>query len=245
MKVLFSLIGVSILFVGLSIYLGEYHFGIYFEEYQHKTEDSSVSKGNTPPEQPEIISPPTPVVRPDETILTIGEDLTPIYEGEEAINWLVNFLNDSVNDHQFYFQLVTQDIKYLNATNSTFAIRKFHCGGVCATGAWDNQSKEIMLFNETHGQSEDLSKLHDEQVTFTYLHETGHLVLDRYANGPEMEEWIKIYENIPAEELREYARTTYHEDFADSYALYRLGVLHSQERLEFIKKLEKKAGVIK
>ncbi|MEK6830111.1 MAG: hypothetical protein AABY15_08405 [Nanoarchaeota archaeon] len=171
-------------------------------------------------------------------------DFTPIYEGEEAIDWFIGFLNDEINDDQFYQKLVAEDIRYLNASNSTFAIKKFLCNGICSNGGWLSTTKEIMLFNESNVESKYLFKYPDEQVVFTYLHETGHMILDTYADELEREEWIKIHNEISAEELREYARTTYHEDFADSYAMYRLGVLHSEERLEFIKRIEKKAGVM-
>ena len=227
MKVMYSLIGLFLV------------IGVIYNVYMDKKEDIFVSQPQ------ETIK--EPVTQTNVNAITIRDeiDFTLIYEGQEAVDWLTNFLNDGINDDQVYQKLVDEDMKYLNASNSTFAVRKFLCAGICANGGWNNQSKEIMLFNERNQERISLFDLSDEQIVFTYLHETGHLILDRYTNGSEREEWIKIHDEVPAEELREYARSNYLEDFGDSYALYRLGVLHSEERLEFIKRLEKKAGVIK
>mgnify|MGYP001614730709 CR=1 FL=1 len=199
-----------------------------------------VVNGETPSgyPQPEII-------KAEEVTLIYGEDLTTTKQGQEAVDWLLNFLNDGINDDLYYVRLVIQDIQYLNATNSTFSIREYYCRRVCASGSWDKDSREITLYNKSNAKSVTLGTSHDSQVAFTYLHETGHLILDMFANESEREEWEYIHINVTTDELREYARTTPHEDFADSYALYRLGVFHQKERLEFIKKIEEKAGVIK
>lgn len=180
------------------------------------------------------------MIEPDE--VRYGINFTSVYEDQQAVDWLIHFLSDGINDNEVYLKLVTEDIQYLNESNSTFAIRGFLCQVVCANGAWSSHEKEIMLFNEIN--TKKLVDMHDSSVAFTYLHETGHLILYMYTNNLEHKKWVNIHDNNPIDELREYARDSYDEDFADSYVLYRLGVLKSPERLEFIKKIEKKAGVI-
>lgn len=149
-----------------------------------------------------------------------------------------NIMITRLKGNSHYLQLFMNDWRYIIETNSSFGIsyqeycykRGFYVE--CVVGQWDYIENFMIIYTNV---ADD-----DYNLIFGFLHEIGHLLFDFYANDTEIE-WMQIH-NSSEEFIREYSTNDYQEDFADSYAAYRMGELIPEEKKQFIERIIKEAS---
>lgn len=149
---------------------------------------------------------------------------------EDSKEYIINFLGDIT----FYLQLFHNDYQHLVNTGVTLIVSNYEkCNkdrDACTLGMFTGD--QILIYKTVINRPEEMIE--------TFLHEVGHLIQYYYFNETDYEEWIMIYSN--AERFnRGYAKKNHKEDFAVHYVHYKLGLTIPEDRIDFIKKIEKKA----
>ena len=182
-----------------------------------------------------------------------------IFEGEEAKEYVIKNLGN--NSH--YLEVFEEDYnRYINKEHKVkgnFARLEIHpekkCDGTgCTTGGFladGTTFTEIYLYK-------NIIKLDSNEWIFSFIHENGHLLMAYYFNVTDMVEWNMLHEesirllreNMTDEFWRDYSKNNNKEDFADSYAIYRLGdefairmvdKTITEDRKKFVERIENKA----
>ena len=178
-------------------------------------------------------------------------------ESIDSFEYLFGRLNQSLE----YQRIFIEDWRYLNKTSTRIIISEekncwndgdrhfcvsgqFSCGN--SFGTDDRWIKILITIPDT-----------EDELIFTFLHEMGHLI--QYAYSKESlvndcygevinstdNEWKQIHNEVIDPTLRDYGKSSPEEDFADSYARYRLGREMPRQKIDFIKEVERKAGVVR
>lgn len=159
-------------------------------------------------------------------------------ENEEAVGYII----ENIKDDEYYLQLFIDDYKYVMKEGVDLKLNYGEiCWNVttnniseefCRSGRYSSKEKWIEIYPVVLGDN-------SAEIIFVFLHEVGHLIQYKHMDIQEDEKWDRIHLNS-TEFYRDYSRDNSNEDFADSYALYRLKKYVPKEKLEFIKRVEER-----
>ena len=200
------------------------------------------------------------VITEQEHILSLANEIINVepkdWKERENINSF-DYLFHRFSQNLAYQKILVEEWGYLNKTatrigtseaelcydegDDNFCISgRFHC----EPGTTDKTIKLFINISDT-----------EDKLIFTFLHEIGHsiqysyngenLVEECIENDNSTKEWERLHNEVRDNTLRDYGKSSPQEDFSDSYARYRLGMKMPKEKIDYIKEIEIKAGVIK